>query len=29
MHKNGAEFSEELGETTFYTTLSNGLEIYI
>ena len=29
MHKNGAEFSEELGETTFSTTLSNGLEIYI
>ena len=29
MHKIGAEFSEELGETTFSTTLSNGLEIYI
>ena len=29
MHKIGAEFSEELDETTFSTTLSNGLEIYI
>ena len=29
MHKIGAEYSEELGETTFSTTLSNGLEIYI
>ena len=29
MHKMGASYSEELGETTFSTTLSNGLEIYI
>ena len=29
MHKIGAEYSEELGETIFSTTLSNGLEIYI
>ena len=29
MRKMGASYSEELGETTFSTTLSNGLEIYI
>lgn len=29
MHKIGATYSEELGETTFSTTLSNGLEVHI